>query len=972
MVGGNGSKRSKQRGAGRGVDIPLETIKHGHRMDPQERVFLDAVEKGDKPTVIRCLTAPSPVSVNSTDMLGRSAIQIAVDNENSELVELLLRQEGVKIGDALLYAIREGVYRIVEMLINHPSISHDMLGADWAKLRHVDDESFDYSPDISPVVLAAHCNQFEILQLLLVNGANIDRPHQLSCSCKKCQARVHADSLRYSLLRINTYKALASPAWISLTSPDPILTAFRLSWELARLALRENEFKDSYIQLSEQCKKYACELMEQCRSSDEVIAVLNKTCEEDSEDEEDTSSRDPDKMTLSRLKLAIKYEQKQFVAHPHCQQLLTSIWYEGLPGWRKRNGVMKFLICTGLILIVPFMSVYYLVFPRSKIGQLLRSPFMKFLYHSASFGVFLFLLVCASTDVANNKPKREKFRGPEPSPLEWMIVLWVSGFVWAECKQLWDEGLKAYIRQWWNWLDFIMLSLYLATFALRIVAYVQIESGRYGDREMPRKDWPENDPTLISEGLFAVANVFSFARIIYLFQANQHLGPLQISLGCMLIDIAKFLFIFFLVVSSFACGLNQLYWYYSDSDPDDEDLFFTLFSSYVTLFWSMFSLTAPNKLQIKSTQGFTKTVGEILFMIYHAMAIIVLLNMLIAMMSSSFQDIENHADMEWKFARSKLWMGYFDEGSTLPPPFNMIISPKSIYYLLVWVKREMCGCVCGQVARYGLRRQKSSDRTVRMSQSVKPQGIDVFKTKESGEAVSSVNGESRPTNGSHVNIPTVDTAQVPHDGSKQYQEVMRKLICRYIHQSKKQSRLGNVNEDDLLEIKQDISSLRFELREDRKREVVRTTGHMDSLRRDLHQTFSRLSPVPPCVTPINGLSPNHGYQTTFCGRTLYEGQSFLTPHQQDGQNSVNTSTDIYDFAKPCPVTSVDLDCLKADILAGVRHELKQTFQQSFGAFAKSTKHTQQNIRPIAIEDSCPLPLPPYNLDLYHTHLYTQL
>ena len=50
-----------------------------------------------------------------------------------------------------------------------------------------------------------------------------------------------------------------------------------------------------------------------------------------------------------------------------------------------------------------------------------------------------------------------------------------------------------------------------------------------------------------------------------MFQANPQLGPLQISLGCMLIDIGKFLFIFFLVLISFACGLNQLYYYYSNS-----------------------------------------------------------------------------------------------------------------------------------------------------------------------------------------------------------------------------------------------------------------------------------------------------------------------------------------------------------------------------------------------------------------------
>ena len=112
-----------------------------------------------------------------------------------------------------------------------------------------------------------------------------------------------------------------------------------------------------------------------------------------------------------------------------------------------------------------------------------------------------------------------------------------------------------------------MLSLYLCTISLRIVAYAQSQNEiQYGPSYLPRTSWPDADPTLISEGVFAVANVFSFARIIYLFQANPQLGPLQISLGCMLIDIGKFLFIFFLVLTSFACGLNQLYYYYSDTN----------------------------------------------------------------------------------------------------------------------------------------------------------------------------------------------------------------------------------------------------------------------------------------------------------------------------------------------------------------------------------------------------------------------
>lgn len=38
--------------------------------------------------------------------------------------------------------------------------------------------------------------------------------------------------------------------------------------------------------------------------------------------------------------------------------------------------------------------------------------------------------------------------------------------------------------------------------------------------------------------------------------------------------------------------------------------------------------------------------------------------------------------MEWKFARSKLWLSYFDNGKTLPPPFSVVPSPKSFVYCI--------------------------------------------------------------------------------------------------------------------------------------------------------------------------------------------------------------------------------------------------------------------------------------------------
>jgi transient receptor potential cation channel subfamily C member 4 len=67
-----------------------------------------------------------------------------------------------------------------------------------------------------------------------------------SCGCDECVTSRQEDSLRHSRSRINAYRALASPSLIALSSKDPILTAFELSWELRRLSFLEHEFKCEY------------------------------------------------------------------------------------------------------------------------------------------------------------------------------------------------------------------------------------------------------------------------------------------------------------------------------------------------------------------------------------------------------------------------------------------------------------------------------------------------------------------------------------------------------------------------------------------------------------------------------------------------------------------------------------------------------------------------------------------------------
>ncbi|GFX84941.1 transient-receptor-potential-like protein [Trichonephila clavipes] len=130
-------------------------------------------------------------------------------------------------------------------------------------------------------------------------------------------------------------------------------------------------------------------------------------------------------------------------------------------------------------------------------------------------------------------------------------------------------------------------------------------------------------------------------------------------------------------------------------------------NTFATLFWSLFGISSPKSTDLVEDDFFIETVGQGLFMSYHVTAIVVLINMLIAMMTKSFQVIEDHADREWKFARSKLWMGYFDEGSTLPPPFNLIISPKAICYFIVGSK-SLLFKLCLHLANLCKRQQMDS------------------------------------------------------------------------------------------------------------------------------------------------------------------------------------------------------------------------------------------------------------------------
>ncbi|XP_075265841.1 transient receptor potential-gamma protein-like isoform X2 [Convolutriloba macropyga] len=443
---------------------------------------------------------------------------------------------------------------------------------------------------------------------------------------------------------------------------------------------------------------------------------------------------------------------------------------------RRMNVLFWYLIFlpTAVLLTLielPLSALIYTFYPGLtvqgvRVGDLIRIPFIKFINHMASQMTFLFLLMQAASTSANRGFNRHTGSGKNhdqnydllnPSLTEWWICIWVMGMVWNELKQVHTAGLSAYFGDLWNRIDATMIVLYFSTLAFRAASYlthqlstVVVESplggnlsangsnsshspGQSPDQKVSNgvvastsgpgvgdggeeKElvWQYWDLLFLSEGVFALANIFSFMRLVTLATLSQHIGPMQISLSRMVKDVMKFMFIFFLVLLSFACGLHQLNWFfktdckhYSDPTTDytsgvggvcrdgsDKKAFDSLLMAMRTLFWALFNLSPPPN-NIETSIPNNKSTPIIMFIVeamyasYYVTAVIVLLRMLVAMMTTSYRDIESRADIEWKYARSKLWMTYIEQGSTLPPPVNLMPSMK-------WVSRFILQALTGR------------------------------------------------------------------------------------------------------------------------------------------------------------------------------------------------------------------------------------------------------------------------------------
>ncbi|XP_013384878.2 short transient receptor potential channel 6-like [Lingula anatina] len=500
----------------------------------------------------------------------------------------------------------------------------------------------------NPMLQAAMKNDIEVCQLLKdEEHLKITDPHDYFCDCYLDRN----DTLNHALYRVNAYRAMTSSSYL-LTQKDPVNSALKFRQKLFTMAKQDEEFKSEYLKLTQKCETFAWEMLDLVRGRDELSLILDKSANGCSE--------------LARVRRVMDEGAKKFVAHPYVQRHLRMVFYGVDPNIRRRMlTTNNFLKTIFIVLALPVWILLFLAYilfgsfetleKKSKFikwnNMFLRTPCIKFYTHSFSYFTFLLILtIYFLPDDKANVAHAKDFRWSE-----YAIFFYVIGYLLAEVKQLCRQGMR-YFQNAFNILDILLVMFYLASFVSRIVSIVKTRQAALEVNQttteaytyyyqIGRFEWELNDPEIISDALFALANIISFSRLVYILPTFESVGPLLVVLGKMINDVFRFAALLLIVFIAFTVGLHNHYHFYAGQTLPDgsktNSAFHGFFNTFSTLMWSIFGLGDSSSVEIHMKHAFVEIVGFIMVAIFHIVIVIMLINMLIAMMTISFEAIHS-------------------------------------------------------------------------------------------------------------------------------------------------------------------------------------------------------------------------------------------------------------------------------------------------------------------------------------------
>ena len=180
-------------------------------------------------------------------------------------------------------------------------------------------------------------------------------------------------------------------------------------------------------------------------------------------------------------------------------------------------------------------------------------------------------------------------------------------------------------------------------------------------------------PQLIMEmddNLLAVVNVIVWVRVLQHYSTQREIGVLII----MIIEMVSDLKIWMLLTAVFTFAFMVTFVAIASDGPVEKTIAGSLWAMYGEFYTDYFI-------------EYSGMLGEVLLWIFALVSNVLLVNLLIAMMSETYQKIKDKADVEWKFGRVNSVLEAVERTHPVPPPFSV---PLMLFRFVKWILGKTC------------------------------------------------------------------------------------------------------------------------------------------------------------------------------------------------------------------------------------------------------------------------------------------
>lgn len=353
---------------------------------------------------------------------------------------------------------------------------------------------------------------------------------------------------------------------------------------------------------------------------------------------------DPKAVDGTPLDIALQSYNSAFVAHPRLNRIVKKWWRP----W-------------------PISGDTALSSP----ADLFRTPMVKFYLDGMSFVIFLILFSWLLTkNLALND---------HTILLEWVLLFFGFGYFVNEVQQLFGSGLIDYLSEGWNKFDMAICVNVLIIAACRGPIW--------------KDEWFDILNYIYITAMVSTS-VLMWVRALFVFSFVPALGPLLITLRKMIIDIINFSILSIVFLFGFYFAFNFII--FGDEnfqegtcEPDEIEGFVSTSQIMLRIFQG--GLSGEPTVNFSCLEPDRRLFAEIMASLHVLISGVVLVNLLIAMMGSTYQAVKENSDAEYVFQRVQVRWSYSQSANDTPPPLNLIVF---ILFIILWPFNYLLDFVC--------------------------------------------------------------------------------------------------------------------------------------------------------------------------------------------------------------------------------------------------------------------------------------